>query len=159
MPDIESPVPRTVAVVRAFDQRLDEVQRQKVLFWAQALLRIREGTGSPREKAIAAITATRRSGFIGDLLARIVRLAIDAGWKNRTWPARLGLGTAVVTLATVGNHAAGIAALGGAVGVPLWIVLGAGGTLAGTLVQELTRSHRDKGRQTDETTRSCSPPG
>jgi hypothetical protein len=139
MPEMESSVSRTVVIVRALDQQLDVAQRQKVLSWARALLDIRTGTGSARSKAIAAINVARRSGVIGELLERMVAMASEAGWKNRGWPARLGLAAALVTVATVGTGNAGIAALGGAVGVPLWIVLGAGGTLAGTLVEELAR--------------------
>jgi hypothetical protein len=136
---MESSVSRTVAIVRALDQQLDVAQRQKVLSWAQALLYIRTGRGSARSKAIAAINVTRRSGVIGELLERMIAMATEAGWRNRGWPARLGLAAALVTLVTVGKRNAGIAALGGAVGVPLWMVLGAGGTLAGTLVDELGR--------------------
>jgi hypothetical protein len=127
MPEMESSVSRTVAIVRAVDQQLDVAQRQKVLSWAQALLDIRTGRGSARSKAIAAIDVTRHSGLIGELLERMIAMASEAGWKNRGWPARLGLGAALGTVVTVGTGNAGIAALGGAVGVPLWIVLGAGG--------------------------------
>ncbi len=142
MSEIKSSWPRTVALVRAYDQQLDDAQRQKVLSWARALLEVRERNGSRREKAIAAIKVTQRSGLIGELFEPMVRLAVDAGWKNRGWPARLGLTAAALTLATVGKRNAGIAALGSAVAVPLWMVLGAGGTLAGTLVEELARSHQ-----------------
>jgi hypothetical protein len=48
------------------------------------------------------------------------------GWDKRSWKARLGMGAVIATLMTVGNAGAGIAALGTAIGVPLWIVIGAG---------------------------------
>ena len=150
MSGTEHPPKRTVALVRALDQHLHEVQREKLRSWAATLLRIRESNLSAQKKAVAAIQATLQSGIVRDLLSRIMRLAMDAGWRERAWPARLGIGAAVLTLATVGNQGAGIAALGGAVGLPLWMVLGAGGTLAGTLVQELAspRERTERPRDT-----------
>lgn len=50
----------------------------------------------------------------------------------------MGLSAAAVGLAVFGNQAAGIAALGSAIGVPLWIVLGAGSMFADQLLKELS---------------------
>jgi hypothetical protein len=49
----------------------------------------------------------------------------------------LGLGAVVATVATVGGAGAGIAALGGAIGVPLWVLFGAGAAFAGAIVDEV----------------------
>ena len=60
-------------------------------------------------------------------------------WSERGWPARLGLvGLTVGTLGFSGK-AAGLAAFGRAVAVPIWLVLAASGTLLGALIQELQR--------------------
>lgn len=47
-------------------------------------------------------------------------------WDQRSTTARLGLGGAAIGADVLGGQNAGIAALGTAVGVPLWIVTGAG---------------------------------
>ena len=42
------------------------------------------------------------------------------------------------TIALFGGQGAGIAALGAAIGVPLWVVFGAGAAFAGVLYEEIT---------------------
>ena len=42
-------------------------------------------------------------------------------------------------IALFGSQSAGIAALGTAIGVPLWVVLGAGAAFANSLIEELKR--------------------
>ena len=61
------------------------------------------------------------------------------GWDNRSTSTRFGLTGAAVGIALFGGQTAGIAALGGAVGVPLWIVLSSGALFAHTLYSELAR--------------------
>lgn len=42
------------------------------------------------------------------------------------------------------GQGAGIAALGGAIGVPLWVVFGAGGAFVGVFIDEAKRRVDDK---------------
>ncbi len=65
-------------------------------------------------------------------------------WDERGLKSRLGLSGAAAGLVIFGGQGAGIAALGTAIAVPLWVVLGAGATFAGFLYEELTRS-KDSG--------------
>jgi hypothetical protein len=51
----------------------------------------------------------------------------------------LGSGGAAVGVALFGGQSAGIAALGTAIGVPLWVVFGAGAAFAKSLHSELGR--------------------
>jgi hypothetical protein len=64
------------------------------------------------------------------------------GWDERSLPARLGLSAAAFAALLLSGQGAGIAALGGAIGVPLWIVFGAGGAFAGVLIEEIQRKER-----------------
>lgn len=48
------------------------------------------------------------------------------------------MGVAAVAMTIFGGANAGIAALGGAIGVPLWVVLGGGSMFAKYLYDELT---------------------
>jgi len=50
------------------------------------------------------------------------------------------LSAAAIAAVAFSGKGAGIAALGGAIGVPLWVVLGAGGAFAGVLIEEIQRS-------------------
>lgn len=115
-------------------------EQQLLLNWAKSLLTIRQSSLPVHKKAAAAVKLTRDSKAIWPLMKVISRELKRVGWDDRSWKARLGLGAIVATIAAVGNAGAGIAALGGGIGVPLWVVIGAGGTFAGVLVDELTKS-------------------
>lgn len=113
-------------------------EEQLELFsWAGDLLEIRHSNLSARRKATEALKLTCRRKVVWPLVKRSSKELKRVGWDQRSWKARLGIGAAVGTLVAVGNAGAGIAALGGAIGVPLWIVIGAGGTFAGVLIEEV----------------------
>lgn len=59
-------------------------------------------------------------------------------WDERGTKGRLSLIGVGIGATVFGGHGAGIAALGTAIGVPLWVVLGAGGAFTGMLVEELS---------------------
>lgn len=61
------------------------------------------------------------------------------GWDERGTKSRFGIAGAGIGLAVFGGQGAGIAALGGAIGVPLWVVLGAGAYFAPVLIDELAK--------------------
>lgn len=107
--------------------------------WATQLVALRATDSSPLFKAKRAIILTIESGavlpfitFLGSELKRI-------GWDERGLPERLALSAAAAAALVFSGHGAGIAALGGAIGVPLWVVFGAGGAFAGLLIEEAKR--------------------
>ena len=51
---------------------------------------------------------------------------------------------ATTTLTRAAGQGAVIVALGGAIGVPLWVVFGAGGAFAGLLIEEIERTFADQ---------------
>jgi hypothetical protein len=110
-----------------------------LLAWAQRLLVIRKSDLPIHSKAIQAVRATQESKAIWPLLKVTSKELKRVGWDDRSWKSRLGLGAVVATLATVGSAGAGIAALGGGIGLPLWVVFGAGGTFIGLLADELVK--------------------
>ena len=67
------------------------------------------------------------------LYAEVKRL----GWDERSKKSRTGIAVGGAALALVGGQGAGIAALGTAIGLPLWIVLGAGAYFAAGIVEDL----------------------
>jgi hypothetical protein len=126
-------------VIQFIEPRLSDAQRLILLEWAERLLDIRGSDISTLEKARGAIRETYRREVVLALLTTSASSLKDLAWDDRSWSARLGIGAATVTAAAVGRQGAGIAALGSAVGVPLWIVFGAGGSFAGMLIDELSR--------------------
>ena len=72
-------------------------------------------------------------------LTKIVKDRTKKTWKKASWAKRLGVIGAGGALLTVGGSGAGIAALGGAIGLPLFLLTAAGGALIGTVIDELDR--------------------
>ena len=62
----------------------------------------------------------------------------DCGAACMGAPCVIAMGAAVTAL-TLSGQGAGIAALGGAIGVPLFVVFGAGGALAGVIIDEVRK--------------------
>ncbi|UZR29198.1 hypothetical protein [Methylococcus mesophilus] len=115
-------------------------EQQLLLSWAQRLVQFRESNLPIHKKATAAVKITNECKAISPLIKVMSRELKRVGWDERSWGSRLGLGAVITTVATVGSAGAGIAALGGGIGVPLWVVIGAGGTFVGVLIDELTKN-------------------
>lgn len=130
-------------VVQLVVREVNDVERTDLIRWAEELTQIRESNLSIVSKTTKAIQLTLRSNVIWPAIRRIAIHLKRFGWDERSWSTRLGGVGILGGLIAFAGQGAGIAALGGAIGVPLWIILGAGGTFLGTLLQELTNS-RDK---------------
>ena len=128
------------ALIRALDRQLDDDERRALIDWAARLLEIRASDLPPLNKARTALDATYRAEVVVPILAGAGGALKDLVWDDRSWGARLGLGATAVTAAALGGQGAGVAALGGAVAIPLWIVLGAGAEFAGALIRQLGAS-------------------
>lgn len=112
-----------------------------LLEWAQEMRTIRNGSAPLIEKAMLAIQVTAKSEVLLPLMTVIGSELKRHGWDDRGLPARVAIGAAVAAL-TLSGSSAGIAALGGAIGVPLWIVFGAGGAFVGVIIDELNKSKK-----------------
>jgi hypothetical protein len=79
-------------------------------------------------------------------LAKVAVLALKhMVWDARSWRLRLGLGAIIVPFIAIGNAAAASVDLGGGVRLPLWLPIGAAGTVIG-LLRDLYQRHRRKRR-------------
>jgi len=122
-------------------------QRQELLAWATELDAIRKSPIKFILKARRAMKATVKRRVIAPILKglrgdvkRVASRTKAMLWDNLAWPARLGmLGLTVGTLGLSGE-AAGLAVFGRAIAVPVWLVLTAGGTLLGVIIQELQKA-------------------
>jgi len=112
-------------------------EREALLYWMIQLLHIRDSKVSSIQKAKQAVLLTIRSEVTWPVVKMLAAELKRVGWNERTTKGRAGLLTAGGALAIFGSQGAGIAALGTAIGVPLWIVLGAGAYFATGFIQEL----------------------
>jgi hypothetical protein len=128
---------RQVAVFVA--QAAEPTDLDAISVWARKLLEIRSSPLTKLEKAKAAVSLTASSKVVWPVAKIVAKEAKRIGWDDRSKTARLGLGGAAIGAAVFGGKSAGIAALGTAIGVPLWVVLGAGASFANVLIEEVTR--------------------
>lgn len=117
--------------------RPDELEALRA--WAQTMLDIRSNSSmSMILKAKAAIVASTDRKVLAPILQVAWQELKRVGWKERGLPARMAMAAAAAAL-TLSGQGAGIAALGGAIGVPLFVVFGAGGALAGVIIDEIRK--------------------
>jgi hypothetical protein len=126
-------------VARKLNGHLDDAQRQALRAWLEGLLKIRASNDTNTAKIRAAITLTRDAHVVRPIIIVISKEGKRIGWDERSWPTRLGLSAAMIAAAVFGGEGAGLAAFGTAIGIPLWIVCGAGAAFAGVLLDELLR--------------------
>ena len=113
--------------------------RELLLRWAEGLLAVRNGPDTIYEKAKQALALTASSQALIPLIKLVAKTTKRVGWEERSLPARLAISAATLAIVTTGGGA-GIAALGGAIGVPLWVVFGAGGAFVGVLIDEIAKA-------------------
>jgi predicted RNase H-like nuclease len=147
-----------ISVARYIATRAGPVERLALIGWAQGMLQIRETNLPLPTKAKKAVRLTLRSEVMAAILKVYGAPLKKLAWDDRSWPMRIGTITAAATAGVASSEGAGIAALGGAIGVPLWVVLGAGGTFASVLIQELTAATKDCRSEYSQSERELIPP-
>lgn len=116
-----------------------DVERAALLAWLTQLVELRHSDRSQIQKAKLAIQITLRSTVVWPMVKVLAREVKRLGWDERGVKSRSGIVGAGLGLAVFGTQGAGIAALGTAIGVPLWVVLGAGAYFAPVLIEELQK--------------------
>ena len=104
--------------------------------WLSRLLSIREANISLFQKSRKAIAVTLDSKVVWPLIQMIAKKLKQHGWDERRSSSRFGIGGAAVGLALFGSQSLGLAGLGTAIGLPLWIVLGGGAKFAYLILKE-----------------------
>jgi hypothetical protein len=127
------------AVASRVASTASEVEREALLFWMVRLIQIRESSLSGVHKAKQALQLTSKSKVVWPVVKILSQEVKRLGWDERGTKSRFGMVGAGLGLAIFGSQGAGIAALGTAIGVPLWVVLGAGAYFAPVLIDELMK--------------------
>ncbi len=140
----EVPADRSVVLVREMIRELEPAQQALLYNWAVRMMAVRASKRSRVAKAVAAVRLSARATVLKPVFLELRRRLLELGirskrllWDDRNWAARLGLAGMAGAAALTGGQWAGIAALGGAIGVPLWMLTGAGGTVLGAIIDEL----------------------
>lgn len=152
---------KQIALAQRVATTVTKEQKELLIPWLEQLLEIRHSNLTPMAKGIKALNVTAKAKV---LLPTLKLIAQEAGlasldgekikfnnpqtilasignlWGQQSLPAKLGIGAGAVASTLFGSQGAGIAALGTAIGVPLWMVFGAGGAFAGVVLEQFGRS-------------------
>ena len=109
--------------------------------WSAQMMRLRTAPKSRMEKLQGIIQLTRDTPILFPVIKKIALELKRSGWDEKSWQSRLGAGAAVWAMLVIAKAGAGLALLGTAVAVPLWIVFGSGDTFVKTLKDELRRKY------------------
>lgn len=134
-------------VVRAVVAELDPAQREVLADYMAALILLRHSELPNQTRVMDAIDLTADRQVLGVLTKGSGRLLAKHAWRDRSWLTRIGLSAAAIASILTAGQGAGIALLGTAVGVPLWIVFGSGGEFASELVDEVARGRTGAERE------------
>jgi len=124
----------------SFDpSKLNESERALLLAWAENVREIQKNPGLSRKEKINALMKLNNKEALVTANKMAIR-KVKAGWKRANWAARLAILAGGATLGYAGVAGAGVAAFGGAVGIPLFLLSAAGGAFIGTLIDNLKKS-------------------
>ena len=119
----------------------NEQERTNIVDWLLSLKAVAESSGSAFGKGRRAIEETLKADVIWPVVKLIGTEIKRHAWDERSFGFLLGGGAVIAALAVAGGEAgAGIAALGTATAVPLWLVFGSGGAFAGVLLDEIQKA-------------------
>jgi hypothetical protein len=126
-------------LVVAVVDRATTSERDALLAWARKLLEIGASSESAFSKAKQAVLLTAASAVIWPTVKTLALELKHLGWDDQALTGRTTVGGAATAFLTIGSKGARIAALGTAVGVPLWVVLAGGSGLAGHLIETIIK--------------------
>jgi hypothetical protein len=121
----------------AIAKEVPDTECRELVAFIDKLLIVRQSKQNSLQKLKATMTETLNVKVIWPTLKVIFRECKRRLWDNRSTSTRLGLTGSIAGLIFFGGQGAGIAAMGGAVGVPLWVVFGAGAMYANHLREAL----------------------
>jgi hypothetical protein len=142
-----------VAIVHEVSQNASSEQFDALIRFVEELARVSRLRGNSRKVgAVLRLLLHRQSirpmhTILFGAMCETVGVIKKHSWAERGWVCRFCIGGAAVGLATFGTEAAGLAAMGTAIAVPLWLVTSAGSTMLGVLIEELHKAANKRERE------------
>jgi hypothetical protein len=119
--------------------QMTDQERAEVLDWANRSLVVVENKELTRTQKLIELRKVHPSKAALRIIAALARLTKSKVWDNQSWARRLGIAGLATGAAVFGSKAAGVAALGSAIGVPLALITGAGATVLGVIIDEVKK--------------------
>jgi hypothetical protein len=122
-------------------EKLNDIERQNVLNWAVEVRKIQQNNKLSSKEKIYDLKNLNNKQVFKNVISIVLNYS-KSYWKKANWAQKIGIigltGGLIVAGASGG---AGIAALGGAIGLPLFLVTTAGGTFIGTIIDSLNKKN------------------
>ena len=122
-------------------EKLDDIERQNVLNWAVEVRKIQQNNKLSSKEKIYDLKNLNNKQVFKNVISIVLNYS-KSYWKKANWAQKIGIigltGGLIIAGASGG---AGIAALGGAIGLPLFLVTTAGGTFIGTIIDSLNKKN------------------
>lgn len=115
-----------------------EAERQEIKSWAETAIVIRNDESLNQVQKVKRLyEESWKSNVITKFLKACLKLIKKHGWDERSMPAKLALSGVTFGVATMGTKFAGVASAGFGIGVPFFVLTGAGGALLGVILKEI----------------------
>lgn len=122
-------------------EKLNETERQNVLNWAVEVRKIQQNNKLTTKEKIYDLKNLNNKQAFKNVISIVLNYS-KSYWKKANWAQRIGIIGLTSGLIVAGaSGGAGIAALGGAIGLPLFLVTTAGGTFIGTIIDSLNKKN------------------
>jgi hypothetical protein len=124
--------------------KLDEREKAEVRDWAEKSLVVINDKKLSKTNKLKKLKRIKRPKATKHFLAAILEGVKSALWDNQSWARRLAVAGLALGVVTFGTEAAGVAALGGAIGVPLALLTGTGAALLGLIIDEINKETKKR---------------
>ncbi|MAO07486.1 MAG: hypothetical protein CL596_02105 [Alteromonas sp.] len=119
--------------------KLSQKEKAKILAWAKEVRAIQKDPNlNFKEKFKALKELNNKEAF--SATNKFVMMHSKKYWKHAPWTERMAIIGLAGGVVIFGGSGAGIAALGGAIGLPLFLLTGAGGALVGMIIERLDKN-------------------
>jgi phosphoglycerate dehydrogenase-like enzyme len=127
-------------LIRHEIRNIPEKEKKLILVWSKEVEQIKADKSLSLQQQIVKVHNLETSPIVRVFIGRISKLARKHLWQERNWASRLTLMGLTLGLTIAGTQGAGVAALGGAVGLKLYMLSSAGGALLGVFIDEVEKN-------------------
>jgi hypothetical protein len=135
------------AAARKMLLHLNASEIDQIECWLKGLLFIRDSEDNYKSKLNKTIEFTKINSPLKPIVKLFAKTCKEHLWDKRGLATRYGGMAMAGSLLFFGPQGAGLAAFGTAIGIPLFIVFGAGGVFAGVVLEEIARSKANHSQQ------------
>lgn len=114
-----------------------------LLVWLEEVRIVLDGSGPRRKKFKAVMDLVKNYGGRREVMDAFLKATKKWLWDDRNWSQRLAILGGSTAVLVVGSLTAGLATAGMGVAVPVAVVVAAGGSLVGNMIDIIEQSRKE----------------